>query len=327
MQPAPHGGDRSGLSTVALGGGHGLAASLAGLRTLTPALTAIVTVADDGGSSGRLRRELGVLPPGDLRMALAALCEDDEWGHTWADVLQHRFGGTGPLQGHAVGNLLISALWDRLGDPVAGLDLVAQLLGAHGRVLPMATVPLTISATLAHHGRLHVVQGQAQVAVAPGRVVEVRLEPADPPACQEAVDAVLAADVVVLGPGSWFTSVVPHLLVPDLAAALVQTTATRVVLLNLTPQTGETEDFAPEELLQVLCSYAPDLSLDLVLVDPSAVPEEQALSRAAEELGGEVVITPLARRGADGLTDQHDPSLLAAALQAVGGRGKMPRWH
>ena len=141
---------------VALGGGHGLYASLSGLRRVTRDLTAIVTVADDGGSSGRLRREFGVLPPGDLRMALAALCGDDAWGTTWSRVIQHRFagadrtgeegnGGAG-LAGHAVGNVLIVALWELLGDTVQGLDWVARLLGAHGRVLPMSSVPLDLVA-------------------------------------------------------------------------------------------------------------------------------------------------------------------------------------
>src|SRR3954452_20852238 len=113
---------------VAFGGGHGLSASLAALRRITDRLTAVVTVADDGGSSGRLRSELNCLPPGDLRMALAALCGDDVSGRTWADVLQYRFDGSGPLSVHALGNLLIAGLWERRGDPVAGLDMVANLL-------------------------------------------------------------------------------------------------------------------------------------------------------------------------------------------------------
>src|SRR6476659_6376475 len=121
------------LSVVALGGGHGLAANLSALRTFVEDLTAVVTVADNGGSSGRLRRELGVLPPGDLRQALAALCRDDEWGRTWADVLQHRFQSAGELHRHAVGNLLIVALWELLDGHVEGLDWVGRLLGAPGR--------------------------------------------------------------------------------------------------------------------------------------------------------------------------------------------------
>ncbi len=146
---------------VAFGGGHGLAASLSALRRVTDDVTAIVTVADNGGSSGRLRREFGALPPGDLRMALAALCGDDEWGTTWARVVQHRFGGDGDLAGHSLGNLLIAGLWDLLGDPVAGLDWVGRLLRVTGRVLPMAAVPMDIIACVegldpaAPGGRLH----------------------------------------------------------------------------------------------------------------------------------------------------------------------------
>ena len=134
------------LKATALGGGHGLHATLSALRLLTDDVTAIVTVADDGGSSGRLRRELGLLPPGDLRMAMAALAATDESGVRWRTLVQHRFGGTGALAGHAVGNLLIAGLMDTLGDPVAALDAVAALLGVRGRVLPMCTEPLDIGA-------------------------------------------------------------------------------------------------------------------------------------------------------------------------------------
>ena len=131
---------------VALGGGHGLAASLSALRLVCEQVTAIVTVADNGGSSGRLREDYDVLPPGDLRMALTALCDDSEWGQIWSDVLQHRFTGDGQLSGHALGNLLIVALWQQHEDPVTGLDLVGRLLSARGRVLPMAAVPLELTA-------------------------------------------------------------------------------------------------------------------------------------------------------------------------------------
>jgi uncharacterized cofD-like protein len=153
---------------AALGGGHGLAATLSALRLLTDEVTAIVTVADNGGSSGRLREEFGVLPPGDLRMALAALCDDTEWGHAWRDVMQHRFQGHGPLAGHALGNLLIVALWEIYEDPVSGLDLVGRLLEARGRVLPMAAVPLDIEAEIVQDGSLRTVVGQAEVATDSG---------------------------------------------------------------------------------------------------------------------------------------------------------------
>ena len=171
-------------SVVALGGGHGLAASLQALRRVTTRPTAIVTVADDGGSSGRLRGEFGVLPPGDLRMALAALCGDDEWGRTWSEVVQHRFRSDGDLHDHSLGNLLIVALWELLDDSVTGLDWVARLLGAQGRVLPMSLVPLDIEALVeGPDEQLERVRGQVAVATATGRVRSVSLLPGNPPAC------------------------------------------------------------------------------------------------------------------------------------------------
>ncbi|MBO0785069.1 MAG: YvcK family protein, partial [Actinobacteria bacterium] len=194
------------VRVAALGGGHGLFASLSALRRVTRQLTAIVTVADDGGSSGRLRREFGVLPPGDLRMALAALCGDDAWGTTWSRVVQHRFTGSRELGGHSVGNMLIVALWELLGDTVQGLDWVGRLLGAHGRVLPMASVPLELVAEVqgadpARPDEISVVRGQAACASTTGRVRSVSLIPPDPPACPEAVAAIGEAEWVVLGPG------------------------------------------------------------------------------------------------------------------------------
>ena len=153
---APRPGARTtglrGARAVALGGGHGLHATLSALRLLTDRVTAVVTVADDGGSSGRLRRELGLLPPGDLRMALAALAADDVQGRKWATLVQHRFGGSGALAGHAVGNLLLAGLMDTLGDPVAALDEVGALLGVKGRVLPMCSTPLDIEAEVSGLG-------------------------------------------------------------------------------------------------------------------------------------------------------------------------------
>jgi len=319
--PAPEG--LPAVRTVALGGGHGLAASLAALRRVTSELTAVVTVADNGGSSGRLRSELGVLPPGDLREALAALCGDDEWGRTWARVLQHRFRSAGQLHDHAVGNLLIVALWQLLGEAVDGLDWVGRLLGAQGRVLPMTACPLDITALVGGldgvDGRPVTVRGQVQVATTAGEVLGVSLDPADPPACPEAVNAVHAADWVVLGPGSWFTSVIPHLLVPGLFAALHRTPAQRMVVLNLAPQPGETEGLSPEAHLEVLAEHAPELRIDVVLADGGHVEDTPALEETAASLGGRLVVADVA--AADG-TPRHDPVRLAAAYrQILGGAG------
>jgi uncharacterized cofD-like protein len=305
---------------VALGGGHGLFASLSALRRVTRQLTAIVTVADDGGSSGVLRRDFGVLPPGDLRMALAALCGDDAWGTTWSRVVQHRFEGRGSLGGHAVGNLLIVALWELLGDTVQGLDWVGRLLGAHGRVLPMASVPLDLVAEVedadpARPGEITLVRGQVACASTTGRVRSVSLVPADPPACPQAIAAVATADWVVLGPGSWFTSILPHLLVPELAEALIATPARRVVALNLVPQAGETDGFSPHTHLEVLAEHAPGMKVDVVLADRRAAGGYAAeLEKAAGLLGGRLVMTDLAMR--DG-SPHHDPRRLAGAFAEI----------
>ncbi|GAA0227665.1 uridine diphosphate-N-acetylglucosamine-binding protein YvcK [Actinomadura nitritigenes] len=322
-----------GPKVVALGGGHGLYASLSALRRVTDRLTAVVTVADDGGSSGRLRRELGVLPPGDLRMALAALCGDDEWGQTWRDVVQHRFRSEGDLQGHAVGNLLIVALWELLGgdapggapggagpgSTVAGLDWVGRLLGAHGRVLPMAAVPMDIVAEVrgadpARPDEITYVKGQVACASTPGSVLGVSLVPADPPACPEALAAVDDADWIVFGPGSWFTSVLPHLKVPALARALTSSRARRVVALNLAPQPGETDDFSPQTHLEVLQAHAPDLRVDVVLADAGVVDDTDALDKAVRRLGGRLVLSQVA---ADDGSPRHEPARLAQAFVQI----------
>ena len=220
-------------------------------------------------------------------MALSALCDDSDWGHTWRDVLQHRFTGTGELQGHALGNLMIVSIWQLLDDTVAGLDLVGRLLGARGRVLPMAAEPLEIVAEIVGH------------------------EP-EPPLDRCVVHG--QHDWVMFGPGSWFPSVMPHLLVPGLADALVATSARRLLNLNLEVHKGETRDFRAEDHLSSFAEHAPDLRLDIVLADPSVVPDEPGLRAAARELGAELVVAPVAARHEPGV---HDALRLAAALRDV----------
>ncbi|HIZ35956.1 MAG TPA: uridine diphosphate-N-acetylglucosamine-binding protein YvcK [Candidatus Ruania gallistercoris] len=302
------------VRVVALGGGHGLAATLGALRHITAQVTAVVTVADDGGSSGRLRQELGVLPPGDLRMALSALCDSSDWGHVWRDVLQHRFSSPGPLDGHALGNLLIATVWELLEDPVAGLDLIGELLGAKGRVLPMASVPLDIEADVRHGdgpgANSSLVRGQSRLAVTSGRVERVRLIPSEPPACAEAVEAIRAADWVILGPGSWFTSVMPHLLVPEIATALNETPARRALTLNLSAQDGETTGYSAADHVRSLTEYAPDLRLDVVVADPSSVEDLDDLTQSARALGARLLLRQVSE--GDG-RPQHDRLRLAAA--------------
>ncbi|WP_131681451.1 uridine diphosphate-N-acetylglucosamine-binding protein YvcK [Pseudarthrobacter sp. YALA5] len=317
-------GKEKGPNVVALGGGHGLSASLSALRLLTSELTAIVTVADDGGSSGRLREEYGVLPPGDLRMALSALCDDTDWGRTWRDVMQHRFqpgkDRSGSLDEHAMGNLLIVTLWELLGDAVAGLTWAGALLGARGQVLPMSTVPLTIEGDVlvaAPDGTstLQTVKGQARCAVA-GHLEQVRLLPEEAPACIEALTAIELADWVILGPGSWYTSVLPHLLLPEMRTALCNTAAKRCLTMNLATDTKETTGMSAADHLHALRRYAPGFSVDVVLADPASVPDRQEFEKAAGMIGAEVV---LGKVGASDSRPVHDPLRLAAAYHDIFG--------
>jgi uncharacterized cofD-like protein len=314
----------SGVRVTALGGGHGLSASLSALRLLTSNLTAVVTVADDGGSSGRLRDELGVLPPGDLRMALAALCDDTDWGRTWRDVMQHRFtsreGVAGSLDNHALGNLLIVTLWELLGDTVAGLRWAGALLGARGEVLPMASVPLTIEGEVkstadSQHPNGHVISGQARLAKA-GEVSNVRLVPQDAPACAEAVAAIHAADWVVLGPGSWYTSVLPHLLLPELRTALCTTTAKRLLTMNLDVDDQEAAGMDAADHLKVISRYAPEFGVDVVLADPASVADVNGFTEAAAMIGAEVVFGKVGNSAGKPV---HDPLRLAAAYRDIFG--------
>lgn len=310
----------TGPNVVALGGGHGLAATLRALRRVTDQITAVVGVADDGGSSGRLREEFGVLPPGDLRMALAALCGDDTWGRTWSDVIQHRFGGDGELGGHSVGNLLITALWEETHDTVIGLDWLGALLEAHGRVLPCSTVPLEIVADVSgldatSPDLITIVRGQVSVATTEGSVERISLEPHDPPACPEAVAAILAADVVILGPGSWFTSVLPHLLIPELVDAIVNSPARKVLVMNLDPhRDSETAGVPARAQLDMLRLLEPRLKLDAVIADPRHIGDTEDLQEGcvdADLLLAGVGHTHPSRAGT------HDPDRLAVAFGTV----------
>jgi uncharacterized cofD-like protein len=306
---------------VALGGGHGLAAALSAWRRITPELTAVVTVADDGGSSGRIRRELPVLPPGDLRMALAALASENERTQAMAQLLQHRFGGTGVLAGHPVGNLVLTGLAEMHGgDTVRALDDLCQLLGARGRVLPMADVPLDLVAQVESldpddPARVRRIRGQVAIAGTAGRVRDIVVSPADPPVSPAVLDAIATADVVSLGPGSWYTSVLPHLLVPRLRTALEATDARIVVVLNLEPQPGETDGFSPEEHLTVLRAHMGGVALHTVIADADSVVDRHGLLSAVHESGAELVLAPVAIDGAP----RHDPARLAQALATVVG--------
>jgi uncharacterized cofD-like protein len=295
------------VRVVALGGGHGLAVTLTALRLLGVAPTAVVAVADDGGSSGRLRRDLGLLPPGDLRKALLALADPT------AEVRQlfgYRFE-RGDLAGHNLGNLALAALADLKGGFLEAIEEAAGWLRVHGQVLPGTLVPVRLCGRV--DGRQ--VEGQVAIATASGRVESVWLEPRDPAAVPAAVAAVGEADLVLLGPGSTFTSVVPNLLVPELAAALVGAEGRLVYVCNLEAQPGETSGFAPESHLAAILDHCPGLEVATVLCqrprDAAAAAREL---RAFAELGAAVVHAEVA---ADDHPGRHDAARLATALKEL----------
>ena len=287
---------RHDLRVVALGGGHGLHASLAALRRVVVNPTAVVTVADNGGSSGRLRGEFGVLPPGDLRMALAALCGDDEWGRTWERVLQHRFAGDGEMNGHVVGNLLIVSLWELLGDHVdrPGLGRPAARRRGHraadGRdadghhrrgARHRSGAPPRRDARCADRSSWPPPRAGSCPSTSTRRTRRPAPRPWTP--CS-------TADWVVLGPGSWYTSVIPHLLVPALRKALVETDARLLVVLNLEGQAGETHGYGPEDHLAALHEHGPDLHLHTVLADPRPSRTPSTLEQAVASWGARLEV-------------------------------------
>ena len=309
----------SDLKVVSLGGGHGLAATLRALRPITPKITAVVTVADNGGSSGRLRKEFDVLPPGDLRMALAALCSDDEWGRGWAEILQYRFQSAGEMDGHALGNLLLSALWNRDGDPVTGIDRVAELLKLDGRVLPMSLDPLDIEATFETGDGERTIRGQVQVATAKGEVKSLRLIPDQPRFTPDARQAFADADWITFGPGSWFSSVMPHLLLQAEAEAIAASPAKKIVIFNL-PEPISARELAGSSTadhLRFIMDHIPTLHIDFALVDKSSVSHSEQLAdlkEVVESCGGVVIVEDL-RSAGDPV--HHDVTKLNSALSHI----------
>ncbi|HEX9050629.1 MAG TPA: gluconeogenesis factor YvcK family protein [Anaeromyxobacter sp.] len=313
------------IRIVAAGGGTGLPRVLAGLAPgVEPEggrpvdVTAVVTTADDGGSSGELRRAYGTPAPGDVRNCLVALAEGP---NPLAAVLQHRFEG-GALDGHTVGNVLLTALAQKLGSFEDAVAAVADLLGARGRVLPGAAGPVELVARL-EDGR--VVRGERAIARAGGRVEEVRLaRPVDAPA--EAVRAVLGADLVVLGPGSLYSSILASLLAGGMAEALRETSAVRVLVVNLFTQPGETDGYAASDHVRAVTRHLGDV-VDVALVQrpplPAALVAAQAergahpvaLDRAGlDALGAVARVTDLL---APGGVPRHDPQKVARALLAI----------
>jgi uncharacterized cofD-like protein len=253
-----------GPRVVVLGGGHGLSTLLRGLKAHTHNLTAVVTVADDGGSSGRLRESLGILPPGDIRNCLAALSDDEA---LLTQLFQYRFSGEPGLTGHSFGNLFISALSDITGSFEEAVAESGRVLSVHGRVLPstLHNVRLVADVRLPHGMNEVRVEGESRIPEIDGRVRRVWLEPNDAPAFPPVIRALLNADMIAIGPGSLFTSLLPNLLVHDVMAAVRNSRALKVFVCNIATQTGETQAFSCYDHVRALEEHAGEDLFDIVL--------------------------------------------------------------
>lgn len=284
---------------MALGGGYGLSASLRAIRRYAGSITGIVSVADDGGSSGRLRQAFGIPAPGDLRRCLVALAAD---GNVWAEAFEHRFDGA-ELDGHPIGNIVLAGLTDTLGSFGAAIDECLRLLGGVGRVVPATVEPVTLKAVFrdpeSPAGR-GIVEGEVEVGKT-RHLMSIGVVPADPTVPDEALAAIASADQLILGPGSLFTSVLAVLAVPSLRDAVAASSAQRIYVANLGEQHPETSGYNVGAHVRTLRHHG--VNPDLVLVDPNGLP--------LGSLDGVPVVTyPLAVEG----RKLHDPALLAAAL-------------
>jgi uncharacterized cofD-like protein len=295
----------NGPAVVALGGGHGLATALRAVRRYAGSITAVVSVADDGGSSGRLRRDLGVPPPGDIRRCLVALAGDDP---VWTAAFEHRFRD-GELEGHALGNLILVGLAETVGSFPAALDEAGRLLQAVGRVLAATVEPVTLKAELADCE----VEGQVAVANSHG-IRRIELIPADAVATPAAVEAIAAADQVIYAPGSLYTSVMPVLCVQELRAAVGESAARVVQVANLRPQAPETTGLDADAHLEAVLAHGARVDTFLYHAGPPEVPgglraDPERIRGLGVEPAGAAVARP------DGLA--HDPRQLAKALCAL----------
>ena len=261
------------LKIVAIGGGSGQANLLRGLKHRTSNLSSIVTVADDGGSSGRLRRDMGVLPPGDVRRCILALANAEP---LMERLFQYRFeeGDGEGIEGHSFGNLFIVAMSRVAGGMEAGIRETARVLAVEGAIHPSTLEDVVLCARMADGA---VVRGESAIPKAAGPISEIWLEPAAPPANNDAADAILEADVVVIGPGSLYTSVIPNLLVPGIRDALQRSSATKLFIANVATQHGETDGFDAVQHYRVACEYMGEDVIDFVLANNNAsgsLPEE-----------------------------------------------------
>lgn len=298
-----------GLRVTALGGGHGLAVALEAILDYAGSVSAVVSVADDGGSSGRLATGLDLPPMGDIRRALLALSPEPS---LWRDLMEFRFE-SGDVAGHSMGNLLIAALTEITGGFEDAVGAAGRLLGARGQVIPTAPIPLTLEAEVDGV----VVRGQVAVATSRGRIGLVRVLPDTAVATPAALGAIAAADQIVIGPGSLFTSLIAGLRVPGIVEAVNQAAARLVYVCNLTTQDGETLGMSAEDHVTALCRVGGLRLPDVVVVHdgPLEVPSGLARVEAGDESGFAVERADLAR--ADTEWPAHDPARLGALLRRL----------
>ena len=321
------------MKLVAIGGGNGLSTLLCGLKRFVGArdggepirlekLSAIVAVSDDGGSSGRLRDELQMLPPGDVRNCMVALSEDSL---LLSKLFKHRFRGEGELGGHSFGNLFLAALTEITGDFAEAVKLSSEILASKGHIYPATMADVRLAAELADGG---VVRGETNVAQVGSQIRRLRLEPEKCRPLPEALNAIYEADVITVGPGSLFTSLLPPLLVEGVAAAISESFATKIFVCNLMTQPGETDGLSARRHLEIVRRHAPDIDFDYVLVNTRLISREQSARYAAEgaeQIGVHGSISPETIDGAEivygNLLDEneaaavrHNPEKLARVV-------------
>ncbi|MEI1374489.1 YvcK family protein [Nostoc sp. UHCC 0926] len=316
-----------GPKIVVIGGGTGLSTLLRGLKTYSANITAIVTVADDGGSSGRLRQEFGVLPPGDIRNCLAALADEEK---LLTELFQYRFRAGDGLTGHSFGNLFLTAMSDITGDLEQAVAASSKVLAVRGQVLPATLSDVRLWAELADGRRI---DGESSIPKAGGKIVKIGCIPANPPAVPAAIKALKEADYIIIGPGSLYTSLIPNLLVPEIADAIAQTTAPRIYICNIMTQPGETEGYTVADHIRAIDAACGQRRLfDAVLIHKKP-PSEQSLIRYAQQNSHPVfldreAVTQLGRRivAANVLYEdetgfvRHNPQKLAQVLLRWYGR-------
>jgi uncharacterized cofD-like protein len=310
-----------GPKIVVIGGGTGLSTLLRGLKQYSSNITAIVTVADDGGSSGRLRREMGILPPGDIRNCIAALADEEK---LLTELFQYRFHAGDGLSGHSFGNLFISAMTEITGDLEQAIDASAKVLAIRGKVLPATLTDVSLWAKLAD-GRI--IEGESKITEAMGQIRQIGCHPADPVALPAALAAIKEADYIIIGPGSLYTSIIPNLLVPAIRQALAQVTVPRVYVCNIMTQPGETDNYSVADHLRAIEEVCEERIVDAVLAQKTA-PSPQSLQLYAQEhshpvfldreevgkMGYRIVLANVMAEDEVTAKVSHDPQRLARVL-------------